>query len=257
MLAFLSAGVRFAEGLGEMFQFFHNSLCSHPRFPHGNVAEQKGGTRMEKGVGESAKNFCSSSWTWLCHSHPNSPNDTNPWGHSPLNSLLCTSRVLLICLHEMNSSAPLAWSCAQTTPELGCSALQELSAPWDAHKSQHWLDCWIKHNWTVLCQFILSFPLHQPFSTSVNSGFKVFYLHQVSKTLWQICLGRAVFAPFSTSGKRCALKGVEGFSINHCYLKKTIDAEAFKKIQSCSMKPVTKMLLTWPFISCSLREKVV
>lgn len=44
---------------------------------------------------------------------------------------------------------------------------------------------------------------------------------------------------------------------SHCYLKKTIDAEAFKKIQSCYMKPVTKMFLTWPFISCSLREKVV
>lgn len=63
-----------------------------------------------------------------------------------------------------------------------------------------------------------SFPLYLPsfpslpFNTSANSGFKVFCQDQASKTLWQICLGRAVFAPFSTSGKPCACAGVEKVS---------------------------------------------
>lgn len=50
--------------LREMFQCFHHSLmlpsleqalqfCAG--FPHGNVAEGKGGTGLEKGVGDSAK----------------------------------------------------------------------------------------------------------------------------------------------------------------------------------------------------------
>lgn len=166
------------EGFGEMFQFFHHSFMFTSLFPTWKRGRAKGRDQDGKGSGRFCKKTsCSSSWTWLCHSHPNSPNDTNPWEHSPLKSLLCASRVLVICLHEMNSSPPSAWSCAQTTPELGCSALQELWAPWDAHK----LSCWKKHNWTVLSQSILLFPLHlpsfpsQPFSTSVNSAFKVFF----------------------------------------------------------------------------------
>lgn len=188
-----------------------------------------------------------------------------PWEHFPQDRLLCNSRVLVICLHEMNPSAHFALSCAETTPELGCSALQEFLAPLEAHKSQHWLELLDETQLELnLCQSIFSFPPHlpslpsQPFSTTVHLILpsKCSASTRYPK-LWQICLGRAVFAPFSTSGKPCAFKKVEGFSINHFYLKKTIDAEAFKKIQSCYMKPVTKMLLTWPFISCSLREKVV
>lgn len=107
------------------------------------------------------------------------PKWLHPWKHSPQSRLLCNSRVLLICLHEMNSCAAFAPSCAETTAELGCSALQELLAPLDAHKLQHWLELLDEAQLElnpriVLCQTILSLPLHlpsfpsQPFSTSVN-----------------------------------------------------------------------------------------
>lgn len=107
------------------------------------------------------------------------PKWLHPWKHSPQNRLLCNSGVLVICLHGMNSCAPFAPSCAEPTPELGCSALQELLAPLDAHKLQHWLELLdgtqLELNpGIVLCQTMRSFPLHlpsfpsQPFSTSVN-----------------------------------------------------------------------------------------
>lgn len=128
--------------------------------------------------------------------------------------------------------------------------------------------CWMKHKLElnpriVLCQSILSFPLHlpsfpsPPFSTSVNSGFKVFCQDQASKTLTNMPWQGSFCSLLYLRKTLCLCRGREGFSINYCYLKKTIDTEAFKKIQSCYMKPVTKMFLTWPFISCSLREKVV
>lgn len=130
--------------------------------------------------------------------------------------------------------------------------------------------CWMKHKLElnpriVLCQSILSFPLHLPsfpslpFNTSVNLTLASSVLpgpgiqNSLTNMPWQGSFCSLLYLRKTL----CLCRGREGFSINHCYLKKTIDAEAFKKIQSCYMKPVTKMFLTWPFISCSLREKVV
>lgn len=137
---------------GRCFSSFITASCSHPWTRHCSCGawkrrgRGKGRNEDGKGSGRFCKTrsvlrlCCSSSWTWLCPSDPKQPKWHHPWKHFPQNSLFCNSRVLLIGLHEINSSAHFAPSCAETTPELGCSALQELWAPLDAHKLQHWLE---------------------------------------------------------------------------------------------------------------------
>lgn len=239
-----------------------------------NVAEEKGGMRMEKGVGDSAK---PGAFSGCAAAHPehdcapqiqNSPNGTILGNISHKTAFFVTAGCCWLA--SMKLIPLLILPRAVQRPHQSWAALHSGSFEllWMLTSCSTGSSCWMEHNWSWIPGLFcvspyFSFPLHlpsfpsQPFSTSGNLilASKCFCQHQVSKTLWQIHLGRTVFAPFSTSGKPCALKGAEGFSINHCSLKKTIDA--FKKIQSCYMKPVTKMLLTWPFISCSLREKVV
>lgn len=134
-----------------MFQFFHHSLT----FTSLNQAllvfrmktwqRKREEPRMGKGVGDSANGSVSQAVEQLILNltvplESKQPKWHHPWEHSQENRLLWNSRVLVICLHEINFSAPFAPSCAETTRELGCSALQELLAPLDAHKLQHWLE---------------------------------------------------------------------------------------------------------------------
>lgn len=97
---------------------------------------------MEKGAGDSAERGAELQLilNLTVSLESKQPKWHHPWKHCPQNRLLCNSRLLVICLREINSSAPFAPSCAETTPELGCSALQELLAPLEAHKLQHWLE---------------------------------------------------------------------------------------------------------------------
>lgn len=204
MLAFLSVGVQFAEGLGEMFQFFHPSLL----FPSLNQALLV--FHMETWQSKREGPGWKREWEILqklpaahpepdCATHIQTAQMTPILGNIPTNRLLCNSRMLVICLQGINSLLLFALSCAQTTPELGCSALQEISAP----SCSTGLSCWIKHNWSwipgLFCvspyfHFLSISQVSSP-STSVNSGFKVFCQHQVSKTLWQICLGGQFLLP--------------------------------------------------------------
>lgn len=177
------------------------------------------------------------------------------WKRSPENRLLCNSRVLVFWLEGINSYIHFAPSRTETTWELCCLACHELLAPLDTHALQHWLTpladalsgaesqhCSVSA-YTLFLLLCIS-PLSPSAPALTHSDFSVLpwlgIRSSLTNMLWQDSL--TVFAFFSSLGKPPALTWVEGFSISHRYLKKIIDAEAFKKSWSCYTKPVTKML---------------
>lgn len=159
------------KGSESCFSAFFTALCSHPwsrlcsccaGFPHGNVAEEKGGTGLEKGVGDSAKMGAAAAHPEPgCALGSKQPKWLHPWNHSPPDRLLWNSRVLRICLHEMNSCAAFAPSCG-----LPCTP-GAFSAPLDAPKLQLLDGTQLELNPRIV---LLSFHLPSfPFSTTLAS----------------------------------------------------------------------------------------